>query len=118
MDIVSQEILDTTQNIDYGCEFSNGTCVGMTKRLERGLKDIGKVCCRACAHNVGYLNTTCPELPPEYLAYFDSIKGFWTENGCGLPREMRSRRCVIYVCRDANISDSDRAILKHLEETT
>jgi len=58
------------------------------------------------------------ELPAEYQPYFSYPNGFWSETGCSLPVEMRARRCVIYVCRDADISDENRAILLNLEKTT
>lgn len=119
MDVVTQEILDEVTNIDFKCGFdADGTCVGMIKRTERGLRDIGKVCCRGCYHNVGYLRIKEEDLPAEYLPYWKPKDGFWTSTGCSLPVEMRSRRCIIYVCRDADISDSDRAILVNFEATT
>ena len=119
LDIVTQDILDEIQDVDFGCEFIGNECIGMRKRAQTRLKQIGKICCRACAHNVGYLGIKKDALPQEHLEYFDEELGFWREDvGCTLPREMRSRKCNIYTCRDSNISDEDRAVLLHLEATT
>jgi len=118
-DVVTQEILDEIKNVDFGCAFIGNECIGMRKRAQTRLKQIGKICCRACAHNVGYLGIKEEDLPKEYLPYHDSKLGFWRENvGCNLPREMRSRKCNIYTCRDSEVSDADRATLLHLEATT
>ena len=118
MDVVTPEILAAVDGIDYGCDFVNGSCCAVAKRDARGLHHLDQICCRACAHYTGYLRIKAHELPAEYLPYWDPVKGFLTATGCGLPREMRARRCIIYVCRDANISDANRATLKNLEETT
>jgi hypothetical protein len=119
IDLPAQATLDEIEGMDFGCEFIGNECVGMRKRAITRLKQIGKICCRACAHNVGYLKIKKADLPPEYLPFWDETLGFWRENvGCGLTREMRSRRCNVYTCRDSNISDTDRAILINLEETT
>jgi hypothetical protein len=118
MDVVTSEILVQVKDIDFGCGFVDGKCVAVDKRIDRGLRDIGKICCRACHHNVGYLRVKEDQLPPEYLSYFSYPNGFCGDNGCTLPIEMRARRCVIYVCRDSDISDADREVLLELERTT
>lgn len=115
MDVVTPSILDATENMDFGCGFVDGKCVAVGARDARGLRHLDQICCRSCHHYVGYLRVKAKDLPQEYLPYFSYPNGFLTDTGCGLPREMRSRRCVQYVCRDADISDADRVILKVLE---
>lgn len=117
MDRVTQDILEATNGIDYGCDFVNGECEGRRKRLARGLKDIGNPCCTSsCHHNCGYLGIKAEDLPEEYLPYFSYPKGFLTETGCGLPKAMRSRRCIVYTCIDSNASPETRKFLIQLEE--
>ena len=118
MDIVSNNILEAVKDISFGCAFLDGSCVGRRKRLGRGFKDIGKICCRGCFHNVGYLRIKAEELPSEYKILFIHPGGFWREGGCILPKEMRSRRCTIYSCRDSLLSKTDRDLLKEFERTT
>ena len=115
MDLVTTTLLGTTENIDFGCGFVDGKCVAVDKRIARGLYPLEQICCRACHHYVGYLRIKESDLPAEYLPYFSSPNGFLTENGCGLPKEMRARRCMLYVCRDADISEADRTMLRVLE---
>lgn len=116
MDIVPEHMLIAVNNIDFGCEFNNGVCIGARDRVSRGLKDIGKICCRGCFHNVGYFRVERDQLPENYLAYFTYPDGFWSETGCKLPYEMRARRCVIYTCVDSKISDENRQILTDFEQ--
>lgn len=118
MDKVTPEILTATTGVKFGCGFVDGKCVAVDKRIERGLKPMQKICCRGCHHNAGYFGVKCEDLPAEYLPYFNYPGGFCGPDGCTLPVEMRSRKCVIYICRDAEASDADRALLKNLEETT
>lgn len=118
MDVVTPEIIAAVDGIDYGCMFVDGKCCAVNARDSRGLKHLDQICCRSCARFTGYLKIKPSELPDQYLPYWDAVDGFLTPTGCGLPREMRSRRCIIYVCRDACISDANRAVLKELEETT
>lgn len=115
MDIVSKSILRVTKDIDFRCDFIDGFCVGRRRRLERKLKDIGKICCRGCFHNVGYFRVKADKLPSNYQRYFIHPHGFWRDGGCILPQKMRSTRCIIYTCRDSNISQKDRNVLLELE---
>lgn len=122
MDVVTAPILETIKDIEFGCDFVDDECAAMRKReanRTHRTKSKGKICCRACAHNVGYLKIKSADLPDEHLKFWDPRLGFWRGGvGCTLPREIRSRRCNIYTCRDSNISDADRATLLHLEATT
>ena len=118
MDKVTKEILKTTKDIDFGCDFIDGICEGARQRVANGFKDIGNPCCGSCYHNVGYLHIKEKDLPEKYKSYFSYPKGFLGEKGCRLPREMRARRCIIYACRDAKVSDNNREILLNLERTT
>ncbi len=119
MDVVTAPILETIKDIKFGCDFIGNECVAMRKRAGERRKQIGKICCRACAHNVGYLGIKSAGLPDEHLKFWDPRLGFWRGGfGCTLPREIRSRKCNIYTCKDSNISDGDRATLLHLEATT
>lgn len=117
MDIASANVVSTTSNMDFGCNWIDGKCASMRKREENKLIDIGLVCCRQCAHNVGFLTRNKSDLPQEYLQYWDDVKGFLNpETGCKLPSDMRSKKCLTYVCRDAQISVEDRQTLLDLEE--
>lgn len=113
MDLATPSLLAATEDMDFGCGFVDGKCVAVGKRDDRGLRHLDQICCRACYHYKGYLRVK--ELPPEYEPYFSHPTGFLTETGCGLPREMRSRRCVNYVCRDADISEADRIMLRQFD---
>lgn len=115
MDVIKPDTLAKVKDMNFGCDFVDGVCVGMRKRAEGPLKDIGKICCRSCHHYVGYLRVKVDQLPEEYKPYFKDGVGFWAEGGCILPEEMRSSRCLIYTCRDSSIADGDRAKLKELE---
>ena len=115
MDTVPKHMLDATQPIDFGCRFVGGECEGVRKRSNRNLKNVGRLCCRNCHHYAGYLRVKERDLPEEYRPYFTFPEGFLGEDGCRLPREMRSRRCIIYVCRDSLISDDNRAMLVKFE---
>ncbi len=33
-------------------------------------------------------------------SYWNEETGFWTPDGCGLPRELRYMDCLVYVCGD------------------
>lgn len=117
MDIIPIKTLEQVQGIEFGCNWSQGSCTGMRKHVERGLKSFGKICCRGCAANRGYLRLKPDQpLPQEYEQYWNTNDGFWKENGCSLPKEMRSTRCLLYVCRDADISETDRNTLLELEK--
>ncbi len=115
MDVVKPKVLERLKDIDFGCNWQDGTCTAMRKRAANSRrKQIGMICCRSCAHYKGYLRTK--ELPTEYVEYFDNKLGFWREGvGCILPKEMRSRRCLVYVCQEAECSQADREILVKLE---
>ena len=115
MDLVTPSILEATESIDFGCGFVDGKCVAVDKRIARRLRPLNPICCRSCHHYVGYLRVREDDLPSAYKPYFKPVTGFLTETGCGLPREMRSRRCVLYVCRDADTDESDRVMLRTLE---
>lgn len=118
MDKVTKDILKQVKDIDFRCDFIDGVCEGARKRVAAGFKDIGNPCCGSCHHNVGYLRIKEKDLPDKYKEYFTYPKGFLGDNGCKLPVEMRARRCIIYSCRDSNISDEHREILVNLEKTT
>ena len=115
MDIVTTALLEATEGINFRCGFVDGKCVAVDKRIARGLKPLKQICCRSCHHYVGYLRAKESDLPAEYLPYFSYPNGFLTENGCGLPKEMRARRCILYVCRDAGVSKANRKKLIALE---
>jgi len=116
MDRITPEVLEIVESIDFGCGFIDGKCVAVDRRNATASIQLDQICCRACHHNIGYLKTKEAELPAEYQPYFFYPNGFLTETGCGLPIEMRSHRCVIYVCKYADIADSDRAILVNFEK--
>lgn len=115
MDIIKPDTLAKVKDMNFGCDFVDGACIGMRKRAEGPLPNIGKICCRGCHHNVGYLRIKEDKLPEEYKPFFKEKVGFWAEGGCTLPEEMRSSRCLIYTCRDSNIADVDRSLLAKLE---
>lgn len=115
IDICPPKVAEITQKINFGCNWIKDECEGMRQRAKRLKVDkVGYVCCRACAHNKGYLRIK--EIPKEYLAYWDERKGFFEPTfGCKLPWNMRSLRCNVYVCRDATPAQEDRIKLLELE---
>lgn len=76
--------------------------------------DSVKRCCNNCEKYGGYYHFTNSALdfvtiskltkktPIEIFNYldklFDEENGFWGENGCKVPREMRSFTCITYLC--------------------
>lgn len=115
MDILATDKIAVIDEIEFGCDWVEGSCVGMRKRKERGLKDIGYICCRQCAHNKGFLGIKT--LPEEYKPYWTDEYGFLEPNvGCKLPTSMKSYKCSTYVCRDANISEEDKQTVLQIEE--
>lgn len=83
--------------------------------------DCGKTCglnykfcgCYDCAANKGFFEYNeqgdFTELQQAQLASnFDPIKGYLRENGCILPREIRSINCMRNICRlDTNVKKYD-----------
>jgi hypothetical protein len=77
--------------------------------LNKQCKDCEQCCCRHCADERGYFYR-CDE-DYEFFMYsnfmysngkklfgFNKEKGFLTETGCALPRYLRSRVCLGFVC--------------------
>ena len=58
------------------------------------------MCCNECFDNNAYFQ----EIDEEYYAYLKerfgwTKKGFLGDDGCKLPRELRSRICLSYSCQ-------------------
>ena len=118
MDIIPIKFYNRMSDVEFGCDWQGDTCIGLRKHLERGLPKVPKLCCRGCAANRGYFRLKPhQELPEEYKSYWDDKDGFFREGtGCSLPKEMRSTRCLVYVCNDANISQENREKLLQIEQ--
>jgi len=85
------------ENTDFGCGFDcNGKCEGMRRNTygKRG-------CCAGCADNFGYLNSIPVVAVETVKAAWNEDTGFWTEKGCALPAEYRSRTCLVFQCEHA-----------------
>lgn len=67
-----------------------------------------KGCCAACGYQEGYLKwrDDHPHNSPQFLKGlkelygFTEKDGFWSPQGCKLPREKRSNTCLRYACHD------------------
>lgn len=106
-DITVQKFKGLTGLIDYGCKFiTKGPRKGLCKHEKRYHgKDVGDdlqfakmCCCGGCKHFCGHLSWISYKNLPVYAANFNDITGFWTENGCSLPRELRSEVCLSKIC--------------------
>lgn len=96
-----------TATIDFKCEFSNGKCKEyewLSTRSPSGYKDHPKedrdrmCCCCNCHHEIGYLKYIVDTDLATYAKHFTHTQGFWSENGCKLPRQLRSSICVFFNC--------------------
>lgn len=65
-------------------------------------------CCRGCAGAHGYLGSAArgDKFDAITLKYgWDEVRGFATNTGCRLPREIRSPTCLAYYCGEITIDD-------------
>ena len=105
MNIVPQEYLNRIENVVFGCGFVDGVCNHYRNNKRR------YSCCDHCYAKVGYQEVKAQELPKEYLPHFSNPKGFLGDNGCKLPREMRSSICITYICDDCALSEQGKEIM-------
>ncbi len=101
-----KEYKELTELVNYGCVFVDGKCKGLSERC----------CCAGCHQNVGYLGAINHEDFEEYAKLFNNKVGFgfWTKNGCSLPRELRSVICLTYCCDSEKLSVAERELFQIL----
>jgi hypothetical protein len=62
-------------------------------------------CCANCCHNLGYLKFIYKFRKKVYKTAWDKKTGFSGENGCRLPRELRSGVCIGHRCEQLSWKD-------------
>lgn len=90
-----------TTKIDYNCNFNkDGFCrrTMLAKSKDRNVAN----CCVGCNYSHGYRPTIKNKIELKFaIENFDRELGFWRKNnGCILPRSMRSLTCLVYICTD------------------
>lgn len=95
-----------TGYMDFGCT----RCTFKSDNL--GKED--RRCCPTCFHSVGHIRRIPADVDilKLYAEAFSEPNGFWTPNGCTLPRQLRSEVCVTYHCYGkAHLSIEDQFVL-------
>jgi hypothetical protein len=93
---------ELTSKIDFNCQFENGLCI--RERKGRGIYESVRgpnpqCCCEHCASCIGHLEyISSVKIAKEIYELYDKDVGFWSENGCKLPRKWRSITCLTYSC--------------------
>lgn len=112
-------------NVDYGCGFdSAGHCARSRSELAKisqlpflkrtqkfnNFGSYPRCCCVRCFDAAGYYHWN-GFYEGDLKTYHDLFKenvGFWRfGTGCSLPRELRSRTCLTYICTFANSKASE-----------
>lgn len=96
-------LCELTEGVNYGCNFDNN---GVCKRYSYDKLDdkIRMCCCKECFSCFGYLgsdsytNIRSQEQIDTARSLFGE-KGFWSPEGCLLPRKYRSSVCLGYSCK-------------------
>jgi hypothetical protein len=76
-------------------------------------------CCNGCHNNKGYFSNIKIFKERAKAYKFNKEKGFLTENGCSIPRELRSHVCLRFTCTkmekkySCNISGINIYISRH-----
>jgi len=95
-----------TEFVDYQCGFdASGLCACKRKRLGSGAVTIKdkQCCCTLCAARCGYIDYIPSVHAAQEIAKLYSVRnGFWTTNGCSLPRKYRSSTCLTHQCYHSN----------------
>lgn len=115
---------ELTSLIDYNCNFYNGVCEKsrkIRKNLERypesSYVSTNMCCCEGCHANFGYISYVNDFRTLKYLyTLYDIHTGFWRENGCILPRKLRSVTCLMHRCNNHGVSDAVSDLMKILDE--
>lgn len=90
-----------TGELDYKCNFKNGTCKEARKYPEHSLLTVG-CCCTHCKSYKGYLEKIETAELGTYLSLWNCRTGFFRKGkGCILPRRLRSKTCLQFSCRGA-----------------
>jgi hypothetical protein len=109
-----KEFIKEIEGVKFNCNFDCNGCA-KTKDLKVGdrvsIYSKEKGCCTDCYNALGYIRHQPTD--EEYKIYTRLFKnnnqdGFWTPNGCSLPRELRSVICLSYSCYDSQVSREDR----------
>jgi len=101
-----------TEKIDYHCNIKGRGCFQSSN---------SRCCCDGCRHSVGFLKDMSPEVVLKnlstYAELFNSKTGYWRENeGCVLPRKLRSRTCLHYHCNFKDMKPEDKMYLSFLKD--
>jgi len=87
-----KDLKSLTSLINYDCQFKDGVCKSTKKPT---------CCCGGCENAVGYLtDISYPDIDT-YAKLFDVKTGFWREDGCSLPRDLRSFVCLRQTCQSS-----------------
>ena len=90
------EAIDAIKDTDFGCQWDCNGCAG--SRVGFGDHATERACCFECADHFGYYEAIRPEHVARINAEFNDDTGFWGPNGCRLPIELRSGKCISYCC--------------------
>jgi hypothetical protein len=94
-----------TALIDYDCRFDKkGVC-----KQNKGSNNI-MCCCGGCKYTMGYLKTISYFDLPTYTKLFNNETGFWRNDGCSLPRELRSVICLGHNCK-SHVTDAEHDLI-------
>ena len=104
LDYMLMAIKDTTNSISFGCTFVDGKCQRVIKYPKiQSSSDTFKVgcCCGECEKKMGYLEIIFFDHLDEYANAWSPKTGFFKPNeGCQLPRKLRSKTCLCYSCNE------------------
>jgi len=93
-----------TKLVDFGCDFKDNICVKY-REIFPNSNSANKIycCCRNCAVNIGYLQVIPDEMRiiNKIASKFSKKTGFWSNEGCRLPRELRSGLCLTFRCMES-----------------
>lgn len=92
---------DLTRYVNYDCDFVDGVCKSnrLNSKFTEEPDDIKMCCCIHCRHSIGYTRQVIsPQMYDTIKTLYNEETGFWTENGCSLPRKYRSETCLTYSC--------------------
>jgi len=94
-----EQVNESTEAIDYKCNFQNGICKRYTGLRLEGLPLSKACCCKRCRFSWGYLGNIPDYAVREIVSLWSTRTGFWRQGrGCCLPRKWRSSVCLLYHC--------------------
>lgn len=99
------------QNISAGSASLNFNC---NVQADGSCSNTVLDCCEGCNETFGWLKYIAESDLETYANLYDPVVGFYdSENGCKLPRNLRSSICNSYQCPSAKLlnSESDTALI-------